>query len=184
MSEKLIILSALVVLPLLPSYLLFKLLPSTGGVEGPMGGLKVKFSGAFGGYVALIVFLGWWINGPSYRVWNVGGSLQFENGGAPVPGSDVYCYLQGPNLKTQIDPGNSFNFSFPTNGDALPDLVFQAPGYEGRTIVFNNLNYGADDFGVKLDRDKGRVFFSKPIVLKKKAPTYQPTVAPVPVTGG
>lgn len=47
-----------VLLPVIPAYLLYKLLPAKTTVTGPFKGLNIKLSGAFSGYflVLLIVF--------------------------------------------------------------------------------------------------------------------------------
>lgn len=43
------------ILPLIPAFILFKFLPSTGKVEGPLKGLALKFGGAFAGYLVLFL---------------------------------------------------------------------------------------------------------------------------------
>ena len=55
--NELVVLTAIVMLPLIPAFLLFKLLPSRAVVKGPLAGLDVSLGGAFGGYVALTVFV-------------------------------------------------------------------------------------------------------------------------------
>jgi uncharacterized membrane protein len=55
--DDLVLLSAVVLLPLIPAFLLFKLLPSRAVVKGPLAGMNVSLGGAFGGYVALAVFV-------------------------------------------------------------------------------------------------------------------------------
>jgi hypothetical protein len=50
-SVELIFITALVILPLIPAVVLFKVLPSTGEVSGPFKGLNVKFGGAFAAYL-------------------------------------------------------------------------------------------------------------------------------------
>lgn len=42
-------------LPLIPAFLLFKFLPSTGNIEGPFKGMAIKFGGAFAGYFLLFL---------------------------------------------------------------------------------------------------------------------------------
>ena len=51
----LVVISVLVLLPMIPAYVLFKVLRSTGEVSGPLGSFKVALGGAFGGYFALTV---------------------------------------------------------------------------------------------------------------------------------
>jgi hypothetical protein len=66
--NELIYIIAWFILPLIPAFLLFKFLPSTGEVEnggkgqGPLKGMGIKFGGAFAGYIALFLI--------SYKVMN------------------------------------------------------------------------------------------------------------------
>jgi hypothetical protein len=70
-------------LPLIPSILLFKLLPSTADVSGPFKGLQIKLGGAVGAYFLLVLVISF---GPSptppspSEVWTVKGYVQDENG--------------------------------------------------------------------------------------------------------
>ena len=49
------VLAALLLLPLIPAFLLYKFLPSKTSVAGPFKGLNLKLTGAFGGYFLLVV---------------------------------------------------------------------------------------------------------------------------------
>lgn len=51
--QTLALLAAIILLPLVPAYILYKALPSRAMVAGPFQGVNVKLSGAFGGYFAL-----------------------------------------------------------------------------------------------------------------------------------
>lgn len=53
-----------VLLPIVPAYLLFKLLPSNAVVAGPLKGLTVNLGGAFGGYFAILLLLLWRMPSP------------------------------------------------------------------------------------------------------------------------
>jgi hypothetical protein len=80
-----LLLILVVLLPLLPSFILFKFLPSDGDVEGPFKGMKIKFQGAFAGYFVILVFIGVPILkiGPApnthYEVWHVSGQAVLGN---------------------------------------------------------------------------------------------------------
>jgi hypothetical protein len=56
-TQLLVIIFTIVLLPLVPAILLFKLLPSDASAQGPWKGLKIKVGGAFAGYfiMALLV---------------------------------------------------------------------------------------------------------------------------------
>ena len=49
------VLAAMLLLPLLPAFLLYKFLPSKTSVSGPFKGLNIKLTGAFGGYFLLVL---------------------------------------------------------------------------------------------------------------------------------
>ena len=49
------VLTAVLLLPLIPAFLLYKFLPSKTNVSGPFKGLNLKLTGAFGGYFLLVL---------------------------------------------------------------------------------------------------------------------------------
>ena len=49
------VLAAVLLLPLIPAFLLYKFLPSKTSVAGPFKGLNLKLTGAFGGYFLLVL---------------------------------------------------------------------------------------------------------------------------------
>ncbi|MEP6947864.1 MAG: hypothetical protein ABI863_01255, partial [Ginsengibacter sp.] len=49
------VLTAVLLLPLIPAFLLYKFLPSRTNVSGPFKGLNLKLTGAFGGYFLLVL---------------------------------------------------------------------------------------------------------------------------------
>ena len=55
MDDPIIQLAAILLLPLMPAFVLYRTLPSTANVEGPFGRLGVRFTGAFGGYIVLVM---------------------------------------------------------------------------------------------------------------------------------
>lgn len=54
----LFLLAALLLVPLVPAYILYRNLPSETVVKGPFRGLTVQLTGAFGGYFVLVL-IGW-----------------------------------------------------------------------------------------------------------------------------
>ncbi len=193
--ETIAILATLVLLPLIPAWLLFKYLPSGADTTGTLAGLKVKLGGAFGGYVALTVFLAWFfanfLRGPIYHDWHVTGQLQFEGNG-PAEISSVSCVLRPPTLPP-LESGRAFEFDMPLpdSGKNPPRLLFQVPGYQPCTVYLlkNSNDGGCGKLEPKVDRIGGNVEFPTPIVLKKLPPVpYTPTVdaqeIPAPPPGG
>src|SRR5262249_21725305 len=55
MIEVLAYISAAILLPFIPAYVLYKTLPSRTTVKGPFKGLNIKLGGAFGGYFLLVI---------------------------------------------------------------------------------------------------------------------------------
>jgi hypothetical protein len=87
MMASIVVLAAMLLIPIVPAYVLFKALPSNADAEGPFQGLKVKLGGAFAGYfvVLLVVFTlrnDWAPPAPppAYQVWQVQGTLLDPDG--------------------------------------------------------------------------------------------------------
>jgi hypothetical protein len=79
----------IVLVPTLPAYLLFRALPSTAIVTGPLKGLTINLGGAFAGYFALVVLIfsthSIWNPPPAYQVWDVKGKIVEPVGAATHP---------------------------------------------------------------------------------------------------
>lgn len=191
LHQTIAILATLVLLPLIPAWLLFKYLPSGADTSGTLAGLKVKLGGAFGGYVALTVFLGWFfahfLRGPVYHDWHVSGALQFEGGGQPPHVADISCILKPPMLDLEQGNGFEFDIALPDTMRQPPRLVFQVPGYEPRIVyLLEDPPYGVQKVDRKIDRLGGKVRFITPITLKKVTSPYQPATEAqeIPAPGG
>jgi hypothetical protein len=76
-------------LPIIPAFLLFKLLPSNAVLRGPFKGFKLNLGGAFAGYFALVILIFSTKNGvwdpipPADQVWIVTGTVN-DNSGDPI----------------------------------------------------------------------------------------------------
>jgi hypothetical protein len=53
--EAITLLAAVLLIPLVPAFILYKLLPSKAAVKGPFKGLDIALQGAFGGYFVLVL---------------------------------------------------------------------------------------------------------------------------------
>ena len=188
MPDQLVVLSVLVLLPLIPAFLLFKLLPSSADVKGPFAGFNVALGGAFAGYVALTVFVATFyaqnLRPRTFRTWVVSGQLEFPGGGERPP----IRWDVGPPM-LQLDASNRFYFQIPVaDGSELPDLVLEANGYPVKSVMLSaSARYGAANYKKKVNVKEAKVEFEDPIVFEKPAaaPAYSPpSDAAAPVTGG
>ena len=144
--ENIVLLATLTLLPLVPSFLLFKLLPSQATVSGPFKGLRINLGGAFAGYFALFIAL-WYFSpaicGSRYDVWRISGSVAFDPE-RPAPNTnDVQCNVSPPSLR--IEPDRSFHWDIPVERKPdgtieLPNVRLDLKGYE--PVVVHLLSEG------------------------------------------
>jgi hypothetical protein len=131
-------LAIILLLPLIPAFLLFKLLPNTAVVSGPLQGVRIDLSGAFAAYFALVLLVlsthSIWNPPPpppAYQVWTVSGRVT-DNDGNPIPNLNSGDFaLQNPSLVT-MDPAGNFKVTVPvtfTSGGAptYPSLCVSVP---------------------------------------------------------
>lgn len=131
--ENLIVVIVSVLVPIIPAYLLYKLLPSTGSVEGPFQGLQIKLGGAFAGYflVLLVIIAFWKTQNTNYEVWKVSGWTNFE-GGDNLDKTKVFI-LVNPSPTLQSDGTFQINVLKQANATGemdLPTLVVDQPAAE------------------------------------------------------
>jgi hypothetical protein len=134
-----VVLSLLILLPFIPAFLLFKLLPNSADVDGPLAGLTLKLKGSFGGYIALTVFMtGVAVNAKILKpalVWHVQGNLQIEN---QAPGDTIKCTLQPLETELPVASDQTFTFDVPMgDGTTVPHLSFTTnKGYISGPVNF------------------------------------------------
>jgi hypothetical protein len=172
------VMTVVVLLPMIPSFILFKFLPSTGAAEGPFKGIAFRFSGAFAAYLA--VFLALFSIRPvetnHYHTWTVTGRLDF----APAPGTprpdarDVYVRFTPPQLT--VFHGGLFRWELPVLEDRdgelqFPDVQLDLAGYAGITIPLAPARrYGTVNLQVDYDHAGREIVLADPIVLSATAP--------------
>ena len=172
-----LVLFALLLLPMLPAFLLFKLLPSNAVVTGPLAGLNVNLGGAFGGYVALAVFfttIAVQVNliNPT-PVWHVRGSLQFD---PPEGDPQVSAVLLPPAKPFKVAVDKTFDFDIPMPDRApFPHFYFTANGYVGERVYLSDAGR-IGNYKSHMDNTTTLVF-DEPIVLRRAA-------APVKIAEG
>jgi hypothetical protein len=110
------LLPMLVLLPLVPAYILFKVLKSTGKVGGPLYGLKLQLGGAFAGYFALLLvllaaFKAYIVPPPVHVVWTVRGQIVDDKQQPVDVTSDSFTLLPASPPPISADKGQfSVNF--------------------------------------------------------------------------
>jgi hypothetical protein len=156
----LLYLACMILLPIVPAYLLFKALGSTGDVSGPLMGLKIKLGGAFAGYFAVLVllFVMYHVWHPTYQVWKVHGVVQDEHG---IP----FQTLDRSNVTLQpadltLFPDGTFDMQFAAVPGDWPTLVINYPNYQAVTVL---LDPGASDMK---DDGNGTLTINNPIKLQ------------------
>lgn len=155
--NQLYVLAVIVLLPLIPAWLLFKTLPSRAVVKGPLAGLNVSLGGAFGGYVALTVFIATFfsqsIDKPTAL--QIRGTVLFPEGEPPA---GVTCEVHPPNFQRA---GSQFVLDM--DAGKAPFLQCSADGYDPQPVFLD-----------KVAKPKnGTLELTQPIVFKK-SPPYQP----------
>jgi hypothetical protein len=123
-------------LPLIPAYILFKSLPSTAIVTGPLQGLKINLGGAFAGYFLLflvampvmkkLIFV------DDFEVWVVKGKVLDSRTNLPIDvKNNPRIMIQPPN---KIQDAGNFDVKLigeinRTNMVRFPTVEIQADGY-------------------------------------------------------
>lgn len=159
-----------ILLPLIPAFLLFKLLPASADVTGPWQGLQLKLGGAFAGYFLLVLtILGYTRTMPTYEVWTAEGQLGFADGPRTVNENAIRFAVRPNRLAVGSD------------GDFRVEVI-RAPGHSGDaelpTLVIDYPNY--QTVGVDLERKttksamKRRVVLNDTLVLRPMVPEAQP----------
>lgn len=172
----------ILLLPILPAFLLFRFLPSTASVEGPMKGLSLKFGGAFGGYIAAVL-IAWQIAGsllaPTWSDnWNVVAHIQFDPSAAGSPPiGEVAVVVRPPSAA--IDPGGTVQMpvSIPRVAQSalgIQRLIVSYDGYAPVTVPLvpasdSEAAYGGEDYKVTFDKSSMQIVIGRPIVLTKAA---------------
>ncbi len=186
----LLTLSFVVLLPVVPAYLLFKALPSSAQVTGPLQGLTLKLGGAFAGYFAvllvIILNLSKLLPPPVYQVWQVEGNVTDDKN---VP----FEFLNEPDF--QLSPphfiperGGSFTLMFTTsstpagNGIAFPTLTVSHDQFKPLPIPLDPAELAQrQDLGMKqgdIDSNHRKIVLRHIALQPQALPTYSPAGPP------
>lgn len=180
-----------ILLPIIPAFILYKLLPSTADVSGPFRGLQIKLTGAFGGYFLLVLVIFFWprpkARDLAYEVWTLKGQIQDEDG-AVLPRDKINLNIQPRSVEyiedgsfemdILVKRGQSGQVKFPTL------LVERQPAQPfGNATI--HLDPSTERFGKKYAREMKpnlrEITITEPIKLKKiEEKAYVPPPGPAP----
>lgn len=106
-----------ILLPIIPSFIFFKYLPSDASMQGPFKGMKTKLGGAFAGYFVVFLVMAGLIQSQCkkptssyapYEVWHIIGQAILTNGESLIP-SDIA--INPPNVS--VSKGGTFYLEVP-----------------------------------------------------------------------
>jgi hypothetical protein len=161
-----------ILLPIVPAYLLFKALPSSANLSGPLQGMELKLGGAFAGYFAIVVLVLFEWNKifppPNYDVWEVTGQINYDTSSRePLAFDDIR--MAPPSL--ELTGGGTFKVYFytmpgPKGTFDFPKLTLGHKGFKSITV---DLKPPVSDYEKSQeDRDEDNHFIAlKPLNLEK-----------------
>lgn len=129
----LVCMAVVVLLPIVPAYLLFKLLPKTDGwVGGAFQGMEFKFSGAFAGYLMVLWVAHGYLPPADLEIWTVEGQIAIDGDARAY--DDVRIFLSPTDRRAANGSGRlHFGFIRARNGaqpSPLPTILVEADGYQ------------------------------------------------------
>ena len=166
--------------PLFPAIILFLLFPKSGVVvEGDGGAVKnffginkFKITGAFAGYVILLVgsktFLDD-INKQKPEIWTIEGKVNYDLSDRTILLSEIQPRVQPQNFLVAGD--GSFEMDIivpkgPTGEPKFPKLSFEHPGFDSKTVHLSKQNIlGLEDYQPLQNIEQKRITVTKPVIL-------------------
>ena len=163
-------LAAILILPMIPAFVLYKSLPSRTKVSGPFKGLDISLTGAFGGYFLLVLLaLGHVVykqeaektiasTFPRYETWELLGTLEFSG---PPESTDrvdsslvTLTFHPDPATPGDLQPNNTMDFSARIPVIRKSDGSFEFPF---RSVFFEHDDFHMGTFYVKEDDERKKL---------------------------
>lgn len=191
MAEDLAYITAAVILPLIPAYILYRTLPAETRVKGPFKGLNIQLSGAFAGYFLLVVVVfGFVYSRPKiimkpYEVYEVEGKIE-----VPPQRDAENIKLSLIPSERNVRPDGSFDFEIPvgrgvTGETTFPSLIIEHPEYEPETVDLRDdqSNPFQPKYHVDFNKRTKTIVVKETILLTKKdlVRPYSPNENPEPI---
>lgn len=200
MYENITYITAVVLIPLVPAFVLYRFLPQgRTNVKGPFRGLDIKLSGAFAGYFLVVLIVASFVvflirrkpppppPAYQYEVYTVTGAIDLQSGEQSAPKLDPNQFTLSllPPERT-VRPDGSFSFEIPVRrgqaGQAeFPDLILSYPSYEQATVHLDVSSPYQQTFNVNYNKDTKRIDITPMIRLTPVPPKpYQANTQPQP----
>jgi hypothetical protein len=190
MFNDLTYIAAVVLIPLIPAFLLYKFLRSgRTSVGGPFRGLDIKLSGAFAGYFLMVLVVSSFVvflirqkpipipPAYQYEVYTVQGQVELQPADTSAERLDyrnVTLSLQPPPSAVKTD--GSFSFEIPVKRGQIgepefPDLLlgYNEPNFELRTVHLDEKSPYDQDFQVTYNKERKTIIIAPRIQLTQKA---------------
>jgi hypothetical protein len=172
MTDELVLIAFTILIPITPAYILYKALPSTSTVEGPLHGLNIRLTGAFGGYFLLVLLIfGFHYSQPRYEVWEVQGQLKTDQG---LSGEKPQLSLLPSTIN--VSPDGRFKVLIARmpgiNGDLkFPQLHIEHQGYQTVDLDLNEIEpgYGQAKCHISKSHSERVLKLDNIVVLQQKA---------------
>ena len=197
-----LLMSAIVLLPMVPAFVLFKYLHSKAKLTGPLEGFNIVLGGAFAGYVVVLVviikFLMPTLMPPAAPptpcdLWTVTGRVEVDGAQAPALLANVQGNLRPPDLRFFSSDGR-FQWQIgilkdPMGAFGSTTIELVLPGHHAPVVTMDGPDKKEapfQDYGLAYDSKEKTITIGKPINLVSDTASYSPAAAqPAPpiVTG-
>jgi hypothetical protein len=187
-----------VLLPIVPATIIFKLFPDTKvSASGPLQGLTVKTTGAFGAYV-ITAILGFvliqnvirQIDLMASSTWTVVVPIKLvDSNNKPMPQRATVSFVNfDPNLYRVGSDAVYVTFPHSQAGD-WPTLHFGLPGFDNGILDVQQIIDGKDSKIAEVDSDARKISVKQPVALTALGQTFAtveykdaPPLVPLEVT--
>lgn len=178
------ILNALLIIlvPLVPSIILFKYLRSKARVTGkpkidigPLTDIQVDLGGAFAGYFVTVIamfFIVNQFNKKPYQIWTVEGRIVYQNPNQTLSIEDVIPTVTPETFQVNDDGVFDFQIVVPLNDQGnpkFPKIIFEHSGFISETLMLDHKNIsGIRKYKMERDETNHAIVITESIILNVK----------------